>query len=536
MLLRVLASAGLCLLVIACTNMASLLLTRFVARQREVALRTALGAGRERLTRQLLTESVVLAVLGGALGVALAVAATPVLARLAPINLPVPPASALDVRVLGFATLLTIATGVAFGVLPALSLWRRNDSLVLRGGERTTPGRDRFRATLIVAQVAASVLLLVSAGLLLRALVRVQSVSPGFSTEGVLTMRTTPSGERYTTTSARARFYERVVREVEALPGVQSAAYTSFTPMAMRGGIWAVEIPGVTTADSDEQVHTASLRFVTPRFFETLQVPIVEGRDVAVSDTFEAPFVAVVSESFAKRYWPGQEAVGRRFTFAFRERLIVGVVGDIRVRGLERISEPQVYLPHKQVPDGGLVFYTPKDLLIRTAGDPIMLAPSVRKVIRAADPELAISDVMPLEEVVALQMASRQTQLRVLGVFAAASLLLTGVGLHGLLAFNVAQRRKEIGVRVALGASRARVVKLVASRGITLALAGAVGGLFLANLMAVRFSDLLFGVSPVDPATYATAVGLILVVAASGSLVPALRALRVDPCAALRGD
>jgi hypothetical protein len=273
---------------------------------------------------------------------------------------------------------------------------------------------------------------------------------------------------------------------------------------------------------------------VTPGFFDTLGIPSRGGRDVSASDTFAAPFVAVVSESFARRYWPAGDAIGRQFRFAFRERQIVGIVADIRVRGLEAISEPQVYLPYRQVPDGGLPFYTPKDLLIRTTGDPMALAPSVLRILREADPELPVSDVRPMTDVVALQTAPRRTQVAVVALFAATSVVLSAIGLHGLLAFGVAQRRREIGIRIALGAQPSRVLRLVVLKGATLAGAGAAAGMALGYVAGRLLADVLFGVQPGDPLTFTGAAAVALLMTLSGTIVPALRAVRVDPITAIR--
>ncbi|MEX2660987.1 MAG: FtsX-like permease family protein [Vicinamibacterales bacterium] len=350
----------------------------------------------------------------------------------------------------------------------------------------------------------------------------------------MLTLRTALPFERYQTTSSRVRFYDGVLAGVSALPGVSAAAYTSFTPLIMRGGIWPVEMPGLAPQDVD--VHTASLRFLTPKYFAALDIPILQGRDFSPSDTFDAPFVAVVSESFAKRYWPDGSPLGRTFTIAFDERTIVGVAGDVRVRGLEQTSEPQVYVPYTQVRDGWMPYYVPKDLLIRTAGDPLALVPAVRQIVRAADPELPVADIRSMEDVVALQTAPRRTQTAVLGLFAGMALLLAAIGLHGLLSFGVSQRRQEIGVRIALGAPRANVLRLVLRESAMLAVLGGVAGLALAYAAARGFDSLLAGVQPNDPWTYAGAAFVTVLVTLSGSLVPALRALRVDPVGALRAE
>ena len=531
-MVRVVGGASLCVLLIACTNLASLLLTRFVARRREIAVRTALGAGRERLVRQLVTESLVVAALGGAAGIALAAVAVPLLARLVPTSLPIADASAFDGRVLLFAAAVTILTGIIFGALPALRASRGADATALRDRQASALHKDRLRGALVIAQVAVSIVLLVAAGLLTRALVRVQALDPGFTADHVLTLRTSPPPSRYATTAARAQFYDRVREEVGALPGVVAAAYISGAPMAMRGGVWPVGLPQITAEAADE--HRASLRFVTPDYFRALDIPLLQGRDLAAADTAAAPFVAVVSESFATRYWPAGDALGRSFTFAFFDRTIVGIVGDVRVRGLERISEPQVYLSYRQVPDGGLPFYMPKDLVIRTTGDPLTLATAVRGIVRTIDPSMPVTDLRPMTAIIELETAARRTQIAVLALFTIAAVLLAATGIHGLLAFSVSQRSQEIGVRVALGATRARVLRLILRDSVALAAIGSAVGLALAYSVGRALTTLLAGVEPTDVPTFVTAAGVAVLMTLSGSAVPALRALRVDPVTALR--
>jgi predicted permease len=321
---------------------------------------------------------------------------------------------------------------------------------------------------------------------------------------------------------------------VRALPGVSHAAYVSFLPMAMGGGIWPVGQAG-RPEDPTEQ-RRASLRFVSTGFFGALGIPLKRGRDVSEGDGAAAPFVAVVSESFAREHWPGQDPLGRRFAFAFSERTVVGVVGDIRVRGLERPSEPQVYLPYGQVPDGGLVFYTPKELVVRASQDPISLAAAVRGILRRADPELPIAGVRPLSAVLDDETAPRRTQLLVLSTFAAVALLLAGLGIHGLLSYAVSQRVPEIGLRLALGATPRGILGMVVGDGLAASLRGAVIGVGLAYLAGRGMQALLFGVPPGDIASSLAGVALAVLMTLTGSLLPALRALRVDPTVALRAD
>jgi putative ABC transport system permease protein len=536
LLLAALFGAALGVLLIACTNLASLLLARALFRRRELAVRTALGAGRERLVRQLLTESLILAACGGALGVALAAAATPLVARLVPTSLPIAETPAVDLRVLLFAALTTCLTGIGFGVVPALRACGDPDASGLREGSRGGVGgrRERLRSALVVAEVTISVVLLVSSGLLIRALGRLQGVDPGFRADGVLTLRTALPWPKYEKTQRRAQFYVQVLADVRSLPGVSNAAYISFLPMAMRGGIWPVEVPGQPKAPSE--ASTVSLRFVTPGFFAALGIPVRQGRDVSESDTRESPFVAVVSESFARRYWPAEDPRGRRFQVASQDRTVVGVVGDVRVRGLEGTSEPQVYLPYQQVPDGDLVGYTPKDLVVRSSVHPGLLLPAIRRVIAKADPQQPISDVRTLSDIVEAETTPRSVQVRVLGAFAAIAVLLASIGIHGLLAFAVSNRAQEIGVRLALGARPRDILTLVLRQGLLLAGAGVVAGVALAYAAGRTLEALLAGVSPRDATTFLVAAALALVMTLAGSLVPALRAVRVDPLSAIRAE
>jgi len=522
-------------LLIACANLAGLLLARVLKRRKELAM----GAARERLVRQLLTESLLLSVTGGLLGVAIAIVAVPLLERLVPATLPVGEATAVDPRVLLFAAIVTVATGIGFGVVPALRVASDRDLSGLREGSRGGAGRrtERLRAILVAAEVAASVVLLVSAGLLIRALWRVQSVEPGFNPANVVTVQTPLPITKYGPTARRVDLYSRILADVRALPGVTSAAYVSALPMLMRGGIWNVKFVGTPGVRDDEDTdRTASLRFVTPGFFATLGIPLRAGRDILESDTFEANGVVVVSDSFVKRYLPGVDPIGRRIDFALRERTIVGVVGNIRVRGLERDSEPQAYVSYRQVRDGNIIFYIPKELVIRAATDPAALVPSVRRIVRSADPDVPIAAVRTLPGVVAADTASRTTQLRVLGAFAALSLLLAGIGLHGLLSFAVSQRLPEISLRMALGARGRDVLSLVLRQVLILTLVGAVVGMALAYAVGRWMEGLLFGVRPGDLVTFSTAAVVALLMTISGSVFPALRAVRVDPATVLRAE
>jgi len=526
--------AAFCVLLIACSNLANLLLARAMTRRREIAVRIAIGAGRERLLRQLLTENLLLAAAGGATGLLLATFATPWLARLVPDSLPVSNVVTVDLRIFAFAATLTLVSSIAFGVGPALRACGSTGADALRGRSATGGRSDRLRSILVLTEVAGTVVLLIATGLLVKALWRVQGVNPGFRTEGVLTMQTSLLMPKYSQTALRTRFYSGVLSQARALPGVTSAAYISFLPLVMRAGIWPVKLPGM----SDEEATRAkvSLRFVTPDFFKTLSIPLLQGRDVSDADTAASPFVAVVSESFVRRYWPDQDPIGRHLEVASSDRTVVGVVADISVRGLERPSEPQMYLASQQVPDGFLPWYAPKDLVIHAEGNPVALTPALRRIIHEADAEQSITDVQPLENIVVGETATRRAQLRVLGAFAAIAFLLAAVGIHGLLSFAVSARTQEVGVRIALGATRSDILGMFLRQGLALGAAGIAFAAPIAYIAARGMASLLFGVQPADSAIYATAALLALAMTLAGSLRSALRAAGVDPAITIRAE
>jgi putative ABC transport system permease protein len=530
-----LSGAAMCVLLIVCANLANLLLARALGRRHELAARTALGAGRERLIRQLATESTVLATIGGVLGILLATLLVPMLWRLIPANLPTSAIPGVDVRVLAFAAALTLVTALAFGLAPMLHTVSDVDVRGLREGTRAIGGnKERLRGALVVGEVVASIVLLVVTGLLVRALWTIQATDPGFRAEGVLTLRTPLPIPKYAATARRADFYNRVLDQVRALPGVTSAAYISSVPMAWRGGIWPVGLKGEVLERRD--TNTASMRFTTPGFFASLKIPVIAGRDVSDADTQTSQLVAVVSKSFVDRFWPGEDPLGRRFNFAFKDRVIVGVVGNVRVRGLERSSEPQVYLPYKQVDDGWILGYVPKDLVISASTPLEPLVPAVRSIVRAADPQLAITDVQPMTDIIDAETASRSLQVRVLSGFAFVAFLLAAIGVHGVLSFAVSQRTPEIGVRIALGAQRRDILAMVVKQGVLLVGAGLLPGLVLAYLAGRSLQTLLVGVTPADTFTYAAVVGLMLFLTVAGTVLPTRRAVSVDPIRAIRAE
>lgn len=536
-LLLAMTGAAICLLLIACTNLASLTIARATTRARELAVRTALGAGWRRLVRQLLTESVVIAIVGGALGLALAVSTIPMAARLVPTALPIAEVPGIDLRMLAIALIAALGTGIGFGVLPAFSAARRAAGGGMQETARTGSGRmaSRLRGTLVATQVAASIVLLVGAGLLIRALMTVQAIPSGFDPSHVLTARTFLPWERYGAQDVRTAFYGRVLDEVSRQPGVVAAAYTSYLPMTIPGGVWAVVVPGRPVDPNANE--TAASRFVTPDYFKAMGIPVRAGRTILPTDTPKAQPVAVVSESFVQRFLAGTgDPIGRTFDFFLAgTRTIVGVVGDVKFRGLERRNEPQVYLPYQQQGDNRTMGYTPKDLVVLIdpaqweTGAADALVPEIRRIVKQADPEQPISDVQPLTAILDGQTTSRVVQVRVLGAFAAVSCLLAAVGLHGLLAFVVSARTREFGVRLALGARPVQILTLVTRHGLLLGAMGVAAGAAAAYAAGRWLESVLAGVSPADPITFAIAIGVAAIMTIAGSIAPAIRAARTDP-------
>jgi putative ABC transport system permease protein len=528
--------ASLCLVLIACTNLANLLLARGTMRQDEVALRLAVGAHRGHIIRQLLTECLVVVAIGGVAGFVLAAYAMPWLATLVPQSLPAGSIPSADWRVFAFACVLVVGTVLGAGLGPAFRTFKVSTPLQSR--TRAGVGRQTARAhsTLVLVQVAGTVVLLVGAVLLLKSMWRVQQIDPGFRSDGVLTLRTPLPMPTYAMAARRAQFYSRVLSDVRALPGVRSAAMTGYLPMVFGGGIFPASLPG-TPQGSPDAISTG-IRYITPSYFETLGIRFIGGRDITERDTFTAPFVVVISQSLGARLWPGQDPIGRKMNVAFFDRTVVGVVQDIHVRGLEQTSEPQVYMPSDQVPNRWLTFHMPKDLAIRAGSDAeaLALAPAVRRIVHDADPQMPVIDVQLLRDVVASQTAARRLQVTMLLAFAGAAFLLAAVGIHGLISFIASRRRHEVGVRVALGATRQTILGMFVRHGLTLGVGGVVIALPLAYAGARAMHSLLFGVTVSDPVAYGSAVLVAILMAFAGSLVPALRIASVNPNDALRSE
>jgi len=539
--LLILLGAVAFVLLIACVNVANLQLVRAAGREREIAVRAALGAGRGRILRQLATESGVLAAAGVAFGLLVAFGLVQALVALAPEGLPRRDAIGVDLAVLLFTLGIGLVTGLLFGLAPAFHTLKLSLVGSLkeggRGGGMGVRGR-RTRTGLVVAEMALALVLLVGAGLMIQSLRNLLNTDPGYRTEGLLTVRVALPSSRYDDQAASA-FWDRILERTRALPGVTSAGMISHLPLSR--SYWS----GTTTVDRSDAVETdprfpfpnieADRRMVSTGYFETMGVDVVSGRAFTESDADGAPLVAMVDEEFARRFWPDEPAVGRRIAVSFGDdgpvwRDVVGVVRHSRHYGLESVGREQVYMPYPQ--------FTPNTayLTVRTAGDPEALIPTVRGEVWALDPEQPISDVRTMRERVASAVAAPRFDLLLLGTFAAIALVLAAVGIYGVISYSVGQRTHEIGVRMALGASRDAVRTLVLKQGMFVALGGVAIGLVAALGLTRLLGTLLYGVSPTDPITYAVVAAILSGIAALACLVPAMRATRVEPVSVLREE
>jgi putative ABC transport system permease protein len=532
--LLVLMAAAAAVLLIACANLASLLLSRAVGRRGELAVRSALGATRGRLVRQLIVEATTFSVAGGALGVVLAPAGVGVMAQLTPRGFPAQPVSVLDLRLLAFALGLSMLTGVAFSLVPALQAARASLRDAMQQNARSAVGGSGrlTRDALVVLQVAAALVLLAGAGLMLRTLANLRALDLGFRSERLLTMRTTLPQTRYADPVKRLAFYDRVVADVRALPGVEAAAFASNLPFMTAGNTNGFAIEG-RPRRADES-SDALYRVGTPAYLSTLGVHAVEGRILDDRDAAGAPRSVVVNETMARAYFPGGSALGERVRFGGDDSpvfTIVGVVADVRERGYQLAAKPGIYLSFAQTPD---TWALPENLVVRTAGRPQELADAIRRIIARVDPDQPIAAVRTMDDIVDLDVADRQQQMILLGAFAALALLLASIGLYGVLSYAVTQRSREFGVRIALGASAASVMRMVVARGLLLTGAGLAIGVGLAWAATRAMQNLLYGVSAADPRTFAGVIALLSAIALVACYLPARRAARVDPITALR--
>jgi predicted permease len=530
--LLVLMGAAGCVLLIACANLASLMLSRAVARRSEMAVRVALGADTSRLVRQMVAESMVLAAAGGILGLIVAPAAMNLLAGLVPPMFPSAPAARLNATVLAFTIALSIVTGLIFSVVPAIHAARAslNDALQ-QGGRSAAGGRTVTRDVLVVAQVAAALVLLAGAGLMIRTLANLQAADLGFRPAGLLTARTTLPSVKYPDETARLAFYDGVLRRVTALPGVESAAYASMLPFLSQGNTTGFAIENRIV----EQNQDVVFRTGTPAHLRTLEVQLLEGRIPDERDGPGAPLVTVINQTFARMYWPGESPLGARIRFggpAQPWRTIVGVVRDVRERGFDQSDKPGAYVVYTQLGNA----WIPDLLVVRAAGDLSALAGPIRESVAAVDREQPVAAVRTMEEIVDQAIVGRRQQMTLLAGFAALALLLASVGLYGVLSYAVTRRRREIGVRLALGATRTAVVGMIVRHGLLLTAAGLAAGFGLAWVATRAMDTMLYGVATTDLATFAAVVAVLTTVAAAACVLPALRASRLDPMEVLRQE
>jgi putative ABC transport system permease protein len=534
--LLVIFAAVIFVLLIAAANVANLLLVRAQARESEMAIRTALGAGRGRLVRQLMTESVLLSLLGGAIGIAIAKVGMTELLSSAPQSLVLVQKTSIDGMTLGVAALVAIVTGLVFGVLPALHAGNPELSTTLRAGGRGANGRpsgNRTKRAIVVAELALAVVLLSGAGLLLRSFGHLLGVDPGFKPDNVLTMKVVLPLANYDSTRTRA-FVQAVEARARALPGVQSVALGSNVPLDNGSYNFSFGIRGRTFArPSDEPA--AEVRQVTTEFFRTMGIPIVHGRGFDANDLPQAPHVYVVNEAFAKRFFPNQDVTQQQIELGWgrdpdgRTNQIVGVVGDVHSFGLDQEPEPTVYAAEMQYPATQLT------IAIRGANPTSLVAP-MRAVMHDIDREVAVFSVMTMSERVASSIGAQRFYASLIAIFATVALLLAAVGLYGVIAYAVSQRTHELGVRVALGATTDRISRMVINEGLTLAAIGVAIGTVIALVMGRVVASLLFGVSARDPLTLTGVAVTLGIIAALASWLPARRAARVDPLIAMRGD
>ena len=535
--LLVLSAAALVLLLIACVNVANLLLARSTVRQRELGLRTALGAGRGRLLRQMLTESLLLSLTGGIAGLVLAFAFHRGLLALVADRIPVPRLDqvTLDITVVAFTVVLSLGTGLLFGMIPALlAASSANDSLREGGRHGSGPRARRALGALVVAEVALSLVLLTGAGLLIRSFIRLQNIDPGFRADGVFTARLTLPATRYQSGEDGARFFNSALDRIEQVPGVQSAAGISFLPLAgpgMATSFYRTDHP----VPADGQQPSTEVRPVTPNFFKTMGIPHLAGRDISDADQANSPLVAVVSEGLVRRIFPGENPLGKRLQVAIgpREGMnveIVGVVGDVKFGSLDAETRPAVYVPLPQLSIGLVTFVARTDL------DPLSLTNSVSAAVRSLDPELPLADVRSMQDVVAATLARARTVSVLLTAFALIALALAGVGVYGVMAYSVSQRTQEIGVRMALGATVPSVFRLVLGQALKLVVFGVVAGLVVAAMLTQLLETLLFETEPIDPLTFALTALVLMLVATFASYVPARRGTRIAPTEALRAE
>jgi putative ABC transport system permease protein len=533
-LLVLLVAVGFVLL-IACANVANLSLARGASRSREIAIRAALGASRGRVVRQLLTESVLMAMVGGALGLLLAMWGVDLLVSLGPENLLRMKEVATDWHVLGYTLLISVLTGILFGLFPALATSKTNLTETLKEGGRGTSGtsRQRLRSLLVISEVALSLILLIGAGLLIKSFLRLSQVDVGFKPTNLLTMQLSLTRTNYPKDEQRAVFFKQLIERIESLPGVQGAGAVSELPLSGQENDTFFNIEGKPAAAFGSTENDANIRGISPAYFQAISIPLQRGRFFDEHDALAAPKVVIVNESFVRQYLPGEDPLGKHLIIDFGSEPfkaeIVGIVGSIRHSSLGQTEpSPEMYVSLLQAPPYGA------NLVVRAAGEPTRLTAVIRNEVHALDKDLPIYNVKTMEQRISESASQPRFRTLLLGIFACVALLLASIGIYGVISYSVTQRTHEIGLRLALGAQRSDVLRLVIWQGMRMALIGIALGVVGAFIVMRVLSSFLFGVSATDPVTFICVSLLLAVIAFLASYIPARRATRVDPMVALR--
>ncbi len=535
-LIMLLVAVGFVLL-IACANIANLLLSRAANRRKEIAIRSSLGATRLRVVRQLLTESVLLAAAGSLAGLLLAYWSFAFLRQMIPDSMNLSASLTFDAQILGFTLLLTLITAVIFGLAPAIQASRvdLNEALKQGGRAASSSSGSRLRNALIVAEVGLALVLLVGAGLLIQTFFNLKDQYSGLQAEQVLTLRTALPRSKYDNHQKRVAFYKDVLERVSTVPGVVTAGYTSSVPLEWKGGTSGFVIEG--RPPDDGLIYDANHRQVTRDYLKAIGIPVLRGRYFDETDNARSQPVAIINETMARQYWPDEDALGKRFKIgdADTERpwlVIVGIAGDIRQMGLDAPVKAEMYLSHEQT--DYQTFYAPRDLCVRTSGDPLSVTGAVRQIIREVDPDQPVSNIRTMDEILGGESKQRRVGMTLLAAFAALALALASIGIYGILSYFVVQHTPDIGVRLALGAQPGDIQRMIMKKGMGLALLGTVAGLAFSLGLTRLIASQLFGVGAIDGLTFVSVPVVLLVVALLACYIPARRASRVDPIVALK--
>jgi putative ABC transport system permease protein len=533
-LLLLLGAVGFVLL-IACANVSNLLLARTAARRKEMAIRGALGASRQRLVNQMLTESVLLATLGGVAGALLAVWGMDLLVSLNPGNIPRLGDARIDGRVLGFTLALSVLTALIFGIAPALLASKPDliEAIKETGQASSSRSRLKLQGLLVVSEIAVALVLLIGAGLMIRSFLRLHQVNPGFNTENALTMRIWLPASRYGSNEQQTAFFQQVIARLEGLPGVRSVGAIQDLPLKANRMVFKLDIEGRATPQRGRE-YEAAYRAITPDYLRTMSIPLLGGREFGRQDDRNAPPVVIINQSMARQFWPDEDPIGERIRFGEPDApwySIVGIVGDIKHMGLEAQEGAAFYQPYAQKQFNFLRWLT---LVVRTDAEPTSMIAAARSQVQAVDKDQPVYEIATLEQLLSKSIAKPRFYTTLLGSFALLALILGAVGTYGVMSFSVNQRQHEIGIRLALGAGRGDILKLVVARGLRLALAGVAIGLGGALVLTRLMSSLLFGISPTDPLTFVVISLVLIGVSLGACFVPARRATKVDPMIALR--